>query len=153
MLPGQETLAIEAASRPVEPEPFHAVPYLNEHAGLVRLEDLPDFDLDWQRPLNYLEFMGQIGTALATDGPESPTCDKALDVHGADFAKATPQELAKGLYFSGANARRLGNIAVIGRVAPNLKAPGVRSMKDGVAVTGEEFKMIARSPSDLANHV
>lgn len=145
--PSQESLSLDA-----HPEELQPVPYLNSNEGVILLNDLPGFLYDPERPLSYLEFAKQIGVALAEQPRQSRTLDRALDVHEADFKKASISALDEGLYFGRDAARSRSEVVTISSGQPTLRAPGVRDRYEGVAVTGKEFKLIARSPSDLAKH-
>jgi hypothetical protein len=152
VLPGQEALVIDSPS-PTPQTPFNAVSYVNAQEGIIHLEDLPGFDLDPERTLTYVEFMGDIGIALAEEPRQSETWDSPLDAHGEDFEKASVNSLTKGLYFKPLLSSHRTEVITIGRKEPGLDAPGVRGVNEGVAVTGDEYKAIARSPGDLAKHV
>lgn len=148
IIPNQEVLMVDPP-----PPPFSVIPYLNAKEGIIRIEDLPNFAFDPERPITCLEFMGEIGVALAEQPRQSDTWDQALDVHGSDFKKASIENLTKRLYFNSVMARHRPDVVTVGGYRSSLEAPGVRGEYEGVAVTGDEFKLIARSPEDLAKHV
>ena len=148
---GQEALPIPA--QPRRREPFHVVPYLNRSHGFIELEDLPSFDIDWDRELTYLEFKGEIAAALAAEPPQSPTWDKALDVHEDDYKAASLRVVEDALYYGRDDAIERDEVVTAGRRATSLHLPGIRGRDEGVAVTGSEFSIIARSPTDLAKAI
>jgi hypothetical protein len=150
--PGQEVLPIEAAVLSVS-EHFDPVRYLNANEGLILLEDLPGDRFDPERPMTYIDFMGEIGVALAEEPPRTTVWDGALEVHGEDFAKATISRLDTTLYFDARSSQRRLEVATIGRRTPRLELPGIVDRNLGVAMSGDEFRSIARSPYDLAKHV
>ena len=150
--PGQEALPVDETT-PRLLEQVGPVRYLNVREGIILLEDLPEGRFDPERPMDYLEFMGEIGVALADELPKSPTWDNALEAHGEDFKRASIDNLTAGLYFSPRESFRRTEVVTVGKEQPTITPPGVRGMNEGVAMTGDEFRSIARSPWDLAKHI
>lgn len=148
---GQESLPIEAASRPPRAA-FHAVPYLNQHEGLIRLEDLPEMDLDWSREVTVAGLMGEIGVALSSDAPRNEVSDKWLSAYGKDFENILPSVIKPSLYYTRAQARRLTDVLTVSWAEPTFTGPGVIGQDEGVAVTSTEFRTVSKNAELLAKH-
>ena len=149
---GQEVLPIDSPS-PSMLEELGPTGYVNTREGIVLLEDLPADHFDPERPMGYLEFMGEIGVVLAEEPPKSPTWDGELDTHGDDYRKASIDNLIGGLYFGSRESIARTEVVTVGKKNPSISPPGVRGREEGVAMTGDEFRAIARSPWDLAKHI
>lgn len=150
--PHQEVFPIEAA--PVsQPEPLDPVKYLNANNGLILLEDLPGFNLDWERKVSLAGLMGEIGVALSEEPAQSEVSDRALGVYGKEFQNVLPSVIVPSLYWSGAEARRRTDVLWVNWAEPTYTGPGVLAQDEAVAVTSSEFRPVQKSPELVGKHM
>lgn len=141
--PAQETLFPTVAS------------VLNHSRGVVLVEDLGKYELEPEARTSVTRLAGQLGTALATAPRDGELTDKALEVFPQDFWHARLDSLRHGVYIGRGNPRyrKTANLIRLANEPPSqLSLPGVVPPHIGVVVGRGEFKTIARSPEDLANH-
>lgn len=150
LLPGQESFAIETA--PQQREPFYAVPYLSENEGFIELEDLPGFDLDWEREVSLIGLMGEIGVALSDESPRSEVSDKGLAAYEKDFQNVALSVLEPSLYPPRAKAWHLTDALIVSWAEPTYSAPGVIGQDEAVVVTGKEFKTFSKNAELVGKH-
>jgi hypothetical protein len=152
VIPGQETLPIEATTASTPLEPFDPVKYLNANDGLIRLEDLPGFGTDWEREVSLVGLMGEIGLTLAEAPPRSEVADTPLAAYEKDFQNASLKVIRPVLYPSKAAARRLSDALLVQWAEPTYSAPGVLAQDEPVVVTSREFRTFSKNAELIGKH-
>jgi hypothetical protein len=121
-----------------------------------RLADLISPEFDPEQVFTMTEYLGEIGTRMAIAPREDSTDDRALNVHGKDFARAALSHIAEGLYWTGNRPRPEKLVVKVREWYSDLDTSvyrGTVPFSTDVTVTEELYEAIVGNPAWFSNKI
>jgi hypothetical protein len=136
------------------PAPLTDVVYIANHPR--RLADLVSPEFDPEQVFTMAEYLGEIGTRMAIAPREDSTDDRALNVHGKDFARAALSNIADGLYWTDNRSRPKKLVVKVTEWYCDLDTSiyrGVVPFSTDVTVTEELYEAIVGNPAWFSHKI